>query len=170
MVGNPMRGALRGVVAGAAGTLAMDLVWYVRYRRGGGKDGFADWELSSGTEDFEHAGTPARLGKRVVEDLVHVELPDSAAAVTNTVVHWATGLQWGAAYGSATVLGLRPGLRSGALLGVVACSTSYVLLPLMELYQPIWRYDAKTLARDYSAHLVFGSVTGLTVWALARRG
>lgn len=147
----------------------MDLVWYLRYRRGGGPDGFAAWELSTGTESFEQAGTPAKVGRRLVEDVVHVELPDSAAALTNNVVHWATGVQWGAGYGVATALGLRPGLRSGVLLGVVACSTSYALLPLLELYQPIWSYDAKTLAQDYSAHLVFGSVTGATVWALLAR-
>ena len=158
------------MVAAAAGTLVMDLVWYVRYRRGGGGDGFARWELSAGTEDFEHAGTPAKVGKRIVEDLVHVELPDSAAAVTNNLVHWATGLQWGAGYGVATALGLRPGLRSGAVMGVVACSTSYVVLPTLGLYKPIWRYDARTLAQDYSAHLVFGAVTGATVWALLARG
>ena len=147
----------------------MDLVWYVRYRRGGGADGFVAWELSSGTEDFEHAGTPAQVGRRLAQDLAHVSLPDRAAALTNTVVHWVTGLQWGVGYGVASALGVRPGIRSGAVLGVVACSTSYVVLPLLELYKPIWKYDASTLARDYSAHLVFGSVTGATFWALTHR-
>ena len=164
-----MHAAVRGIVAGALGTVAMDLVWYARYRKGGGSDGFADWELSAGTEDFEHAGTPAQVGRRLVADLAHVELPDRAAAATNNAVHWATGLQWGAAYGVATALGVPAGLRSGALLGIVACSTSYALLPMLELYKPIWTYDARTLAQDYSAHLVFGSVTGAAVWALARR-
>ena len=146
----------------------MDVVWYVRYRREGGKDRFADWELSTGTEDFESAGTPAKVGWRLVEEVVHVELPDSTAAVTNSVVHWATGSQWGAGYGLATALGLRPGLRSGVLLGLAACSTSYVVLPRLGLYKPIWEYDAKTLARDYSAHLVFGVVTAAVVWGLSR--
>ena len=161
---------MRGALAGAAGTVAMDLLWYSRYRRGGGSDGFVAWDLSAGTEDFEHAGTPAQVGRRIVADLAHIELPDSAAAATNNVVHWATGVQWGAAYGAAAALGaVTPGLRSGLLLGVVACSTSYVVLPLLELYKPIWEYDAKTLAEDYSAHLVFGSVTGAALWALTRR-
>lgn len=156
-------------MAGAAGTLAMDLVWYLRYRRGGGSEGFADWELSAGTVDLDHAGTPAKVGKQIVEEVAHIELPDSAAAVTNNLVHWVTGLQWGAAYGVATALGVQPGPRSGALMGLLACSTSYVLLPVLELYEPIWRYEAKVLAQDYSAHLVFGSVTGVTVWALLAR-
>lgn len=147
----------------------MDLVWYSRYRRGGGTDGFGDWELSAGTEDFEHAGTPAQVGRRLARDLAHVELPDSAAALTNNVVHWATGVQWGALYGVAAAAGLKPGLRSGVLLGIVACSTSYVVLPALGLYKPIWAYDGPTLAKDYSAHLAFGSAAGAACWALRRR-
>jgi len=146
----------------------MDVLWYARYRRGGGTDGFPAWALSSGTADFEHAGTPAQVGRRLAGDLVHIELPDSAAALTNNVVHWATGVQWGVLYGLAAVAGVRPGLRSGAILGVVACSTSYVVLPRLDLYEPIWTYGARALAQDYSAHLVFGAASGATFWALAR--
>jgi len=32
-------------------------------------------------------------------------------------------------------------------------------LPAATLYQPIWDYDAKTLANDLSAHLVYGLAT-----------
>ncbi len=170
VVSNPVRAAVRGALAGAIGTIGMDLLWYSRYRRGGGSDTFPDWELSAGTEDFDHAGTPAKVGKRIAADVGHVDLPDSAAALTNNVVHWATGAQWGTAYGLAAALGVRPGVRSGALLGIAACSASYVVLPLLDLYKPIWEYDAKTLAKDYSAHLVFGSVTAAAFWALASRG
>ncbi len=169
MPSNVVGSAVRGALAGAAGTLAMDLLWHARYRKGGGSDGFADWELSTGAEDFEQAGTPAQVGRRLAGDLAHVELPESAAALTNNVVHWATGLQWGAAYGVAAACGLRPGTRSGVVLGLVACSTSYAVLPLLGLYKPIWTYDAKALGQDYSAHLVFGSVTGIALWALTRR-
>lgn len=164
-----MCGAIRGVVAAAVGTVGMDLLWFSRYRRGGGTDAFLDWELSVGTVDFEHAGTPARVGQRLARDLAKVELPDSAAGLTNNLVHWGTGLQWGALYGAAVALGARPGLRTGAILGLAACSTSYVVLPLLGLYKPIWKYDAKVLAQDYSAHLVFGSVTGAAMWTLTRR-
>jgi hypothetical protein len=47
MATNPLRGLLRGAMAGAAGTVAMDLVWYARYRRGGGNDAFPAWARSS---------------------------------------------------------------------------------------------------------------------------
>jgi len=48
---------LRGVVAGAVGTLAMDLIWWRRYRRGGGDDGFVDWDLATSTAGFDEAMT-----------------------------------------------------------------------------------------------------------------
>jgi hypothetical protein len=41
-----------------------------------------------------------------------------------------------------------------------ACSrSSSILLPAAKLYQPIWKYDVKTLANDLSVHLVYGLVT-----------
>jgi hypothetical protein len=36
---------------------------------------------------------------------------------------------------------------------------------LAKLYEPIWKYDAKTLANDLSAHLVYGLVTA-AAWEL----
>ena len=160
---------VRGIKAGAVGGLAMDLLLYARYRRGGGDESFRDWELSAGTANFEEAGAPAQIGRLLAKRLLGVELPDEAAGTTNNVVHWATALQWGALYGLAT-RSAPSTLRRGAVLGTVAWSSSYVLLPLAKLYKPIWEYDAKTLARDYSAHLVFGTVTAAAFRALARIG
>ncbi len=62
----PFGAVVKGAIAGAAGTLAMDLLWYTRYRRGGGETGFIDWELSSSTTSYEKAAAPAQVGKRLV--------------------------------------------------------------------------------------------------------
>jgi len=61
----------------------------------------------------------------------------------------------------------RPRRRSLASAWWRACSVSSlrpaaracVILPAATLYQPIWDYDAKTLANDLSAHLVYGLAT-----------
>ncbi|MEO5678911.1 MAG: hypothetical protein ABIS47_04500 [Acidimicrobiales bacterium] len=164
----PMGTVLRGATAGALGTIGMDLLLYSRYRRDGGSDRFSAWELAAGTESWDEAPTPGLVGRRVARDVLHRDPPDSAAALTTNVVHWATGCQWGAAYGLLAAATGRPGVRSGAVLGLVACSTSYAVLPLLGLYKPIWEYEAATLAKDYRAHLVFGTVTGVAFWALAR--
>ncbi|MBV8998035.1 MAG: hypothetical protein JO304_03180, partial [Solirubrobacterales bacterium] len=46
-------------------------------------------------------------------------------------------------------------------------ATTY--LPAAKLYQPIWDYDAKTLANDLSAHLVYGLATAITLRWLSPR-
>lgn len=164
----PLGAIARGVAAGAVGTLAMDLVWYSRYRRGGGEDRFTDWEFSASTKSFDDAGAPAQIGKRIVEGLFHTELPPESAAFTNNVVHWATGSQWGAVYGVAAGSAAAANPALGLLLGAAAWGTSYVVMPLAKLYKPIWEYDAKTLAKDLSAHLVFGLATAGAFRALSR--
>jgi hypothetical protein len=42
-----------------------------------------------------------------------------------------------------------------------------VILPAAKLYQPIWKYDLKTLANDLSAHLVYGLATATALRVLA---
>lgn len=163
-----MQAINRGVVAGVAGTLAMDLLWYARYRRGGGEDGFLDWEFSASSDGFETAGAPAQVGRRTVRALLRTELPDRSAGLTNNIVHWATGSQWGAAYGVATGIAGRSNPAFGLALGPVAWGTAYALLGAAGIYKPIWQYDSKTLAKDLSAHLVFGVTTAAAYGALSR--
>jgi hypothetical protein len=38
-------------------------------------------------------------------------------------------------------------------------AVSYAILPAAGLYKPIWEYDRETLAKDLSAHLVYGATT-----------
>ncbi len=146
----------------------MDLLWYSRHRREGGEGGFIDWEFSAGASDWDEAGVPAQIGQRAANALA-IHLPDSAAGLTNDVVHWSIGIQWGALHGLCVRSAGSANVLSGAMLGIVACSTSYVVLPLVKLYKPIWEYDTKTLAKDYSAHLLFGTVTSAAFRAFRRR-
>jgi site-specific recombinase XerD len=82
----PLGAVVRGMLAGAAGTAAMDAVWYARYRKGGGTSGFPEWETAAGLDSFEAAPAPAQVGKRVAEGLLQRELkPRSARLVTNLV-------------------------------------------------------------------------------------
>jgi hypothetical protein len=76
----PVRAIFGGLVAGAIGTVAMDALLFTRYRRGGGRTGFAPWELSSELKGWDDTPTPAQVGKRLVEGLVDLELPREYAA------------------------------------------------------------------------------------------
>jgi hypothetical protein len=160
----------RGLLAGAAGTLAMDLVWFRRYRRDGGEEGFVDWELATSTTSFEGAAPPAQVGKRLYELVLRRPIPDRLAAVTTDVVHWSTGLQWAAAY--ALVARRRGGATPlhGLVLGPVAWGASYLLLPALGVYRPIWEYEPAVLWLDLSAHLVFGTTCAAALWLLGTRG
>jgi hypothetical protein len=160
---------VRGAAAGVVGTLAMDLVWYARYRRAGGEDSFVDWEFSAGTKSWEDTGAPAQVGKRVLEGFLQRELPDEAAALTSNATHWATGLQWGVLYGLVAGSATRPPMSaSGAALGTAAFATSYALLGLAKVYRPIWEYDPRTLGKDLGGHLVFGLATAAVFRVLGR--
>jgi hypothetical protein len=163
----------KGALAGAAGTLAMDLVWYRRYRAGGGDRSFSEWEFTGTVKSWDEASAPGQLGKRLLKVVANVDLPPSAAGLTSNVVHWATGMQWGVLLGLALGRGRAHGpaatVVSGVALGASAFAASYVVLPLVGLYKPIWEYDAETVAKDLSAHLVYGSATSLVFRALSRR-
>lgn len=152
----PLGAVMRGAVAGKIGTLAMDLVWYRRYRKEGGEDSFVAWEFSSSTFTWDEAPPPAQVGKRVLEGFLQRELPDSWAGPTNNTVHWLYGAMWGAGYG--IVAGSRPVLKvgHGLAFATMVWSSGYAVLPLAKLYKPIWEYDTTTLAKDLSAHVAFG--------------
>ena len=74
---------------------------------------------------------------------------------------------WGTQYGLAAAAMTRR--RTGApwsrrlelslAFGPVVWLSSYVILPLLEVYKPIWEYDAGTLGKDLSAHLLYGAAT-----------
>ena len=161
----PMGAVVRGFIAGAAGTLVMDVVWYARYRRDGGTSDFADWETAAGLDRWEDSPAPAQIGKRVVEGLLQRELKPEKARLLTNVVHWIYGSLWGAAYGIVAGSTRRPRASLGLLFGPVVWSTAYVVLPPTGLYKPMREYDAKTLWKDASAHLAYG-VAAATVFKL----
>ena len=117
----PLNAVVRGLVAGAIGTAAMDALLFARYRRGGGETRFADWEFSAGLKSWEDAPAPAHVGKRLVEGLFDIELPPPRARLVNNVTHWGFGIVNGAAYGLVAGSLPRPrsatGCRSGPASG-----------------------------------------------------
>jgi hypothetical protein len=164
-----VKAAVRGAAAGALGTAAMDLVEFRRYRLGGGTERLIAWETAEGVKKWEDASAPGQLGKRVAEGITGRELSDRWARSTTNLVHWATGLGWGAQFGLLDGVFRRHRFALSALLGPTAWLTGYVILPFAKVYKPIWEYDAATLTKDLSAHLAYGSVTAAGFGLLARR-
>jgi hypothetical protein len=160
---------VKGAAAGLAGTLAMDLVWYRRYRSDGGVDSFRDWEFSAGTRSYDEAGAPAQVGKRVTESLLQRELPPESARTMNNVVHWSTGALWGTAHGIAAASLGRSRIPYGLATGLTAWAASYALLAPAKIYKPAWEYPPSVLWKDLSAHLVFGTGLAAAFQALTAR-
>ncbi|MGA7273081.1 MAG: hypothetical protein WB239_18575 [Acidimicrobiia bacterium] len=165
----PIGAIIKGALAGAAGMVAMDLVWYRRYRSGGGGQTFAEWEFSSGLDGYDNAPAPAQVGKRVIEGVFDVELAPSTVGAMNNVVHWGTGLGWGAIHGIVMGSLSKPRALMGPLTGAGAWLASYAVLAPAGLYKPLWEYDPETLWKDLSAHLAFGAGLGAVFRILARR-
>lgn len=164
----PLGAVVRGLVAGAVGTAVMDAFLFARYRRGGGKSGVTEWESSAGVSNWEDAPAPAHIGKRIVEGVFEVKLPPTRARLVNNVMHWAYGIVNGAQYGLVAGSLSAPRVRYGLPFGAAVWASSYVILPAAKLYEPIWKYDRKTLANDLSAHLVYGLGTAATLQVLSR--
>jgi hypothetical protein len=117
---------------------------------------------------WEEASAPGKMGEKLERLVIGRSPPDSWARATTNLMHWATGIGWGVQYGVlAATTARHPWIRALAL-GPVAWGASYVILPVAGVYQPIWKYDARTLAEDLSAHLVFGGATSASFAALAR--
>jgi hypothetical protein len=164
----PVGALARGLAAGGAGTLAMDALLYLRFRRDGGQTRFGPWELTAELSGWEEAPAPALVGKRLVEGLFQRELPSAKAALVNNITHWAYGMLAGAQYGIVAASLARPRVRYGLPFGATVWATGYVLLPAAKLYKPIWDYDAKTLAKDLGAHLIYGLSVASTMSLLSR--
>jgi hypothetical protein len=163
----PLAAVARGLVAGVVGTLAMDTLWFARYKRGGGESDFAAWEFSSGFTSWEEAPAPAQVGKRLFEGLFARELPTQRIGLANNLTHWAFGILGGAQYGIVAGSMRTPRILYGLPFGAGVWCTGYVILPAAKLYKPIWDYNRETLAKDLSAHLVYGLGTATAVRLLS---
>lgn len=155
----PLGAVLRGLLAGAVGTAAMDALLFSRYRRGGGEEAFPSWELSEGLSSWDDAPAPAQVGRRIVEGLFERKLAPQRASLVNNVTHWMFGIFGAVQYGILAGSLRSPRIGYGLPFGAGLWASGYVILPAAKLYQPIWKYDAKTLAKDLSAHLLYGLTT-----------
>jgi hypothetical protein len=154
----PLGATVRGLVAGAVGTAAMDLYGYARARSNGETSSFIAWEFEA-AEDWEKVSAPGQLGKRLIEAVTQQPLAARWAPLTNNVMHWGFGTGNAAAYGILVGSVHKARLWYGIPFGAAVWTFGYVVLPVAKLYKPIWEYDSRTLAIDLGAHLTYGLAT-----------
>ncbi|MEU5058826.1 MULTISPECIES: hypothetical protein [unclassified Streptomyces] len=164
----PLGAITSGLVAGLVGTVCMDTVRFLRQRRSGGERNPLRWEFAP-VRTWKAAPDPGQVGKRLIEGFTQRELPDAAAWPVSTFMHWSYGAFYGALYGVvAGSVRKPPSGVYGVPFGAVVWISGYIALPIAGLYEPIWKYDSKTLADDLGPHLVYGAATGTVFGILAK--
>jgi hypothetical protein len=165
----PVGALARGLAAGAVGTVALDLVGFARDRFAGGKTPFVDWEFSTGLNNWDDAPAPAQVGRRLVEGLFQIRLPEHRARLVNNITHWGYGVVNGAQYGLLVGSLRAPKVWYGGPFALGVWGSGYVVLPAAKLYKPIWEYDMATLAKDLAGHLAYGVTTAAVFRLLTPR-
>jgi hypothetical protein len=159
---------VRGVEASAVGTLAMDTLLYRRYRHDGGGSGFVSWESSEGVETWDQAPAPALVARKLLGRVTGRDVPPRYARLLNNLTHWGFGLAAGAGLGL-VMAGRTPRLWYGLPFGAAVWLNGYVVLPRLGVYEDLWKYDLRTLEKDLSAHLVFGTTTVAAFSLMSRK-
>jgi hypothetical protein len=161
----PLEALARGLVAGALGNAAFTAYQALQAKLGGDEGDASDRP----PRDWSEAPEPAQVGQRVAEGVFEADVsPQKHASLLTHITHWVYGTSWGALYGMVQET-LRPNpVAHGAALGGVVTATDYTLLPLMHVYEPPWRYSAKTIAKDLANHVVYGLAVAGAYRALDR--
>ena len=123
------------------------------------EDRAADWELSRGLSSWDTAPARRTWASGSSKACSSKSFPPSSVPLVNNVMHWGYGIVNGAQYGIVAGSLPEPRIPYGLPFGASVWASSYVVLPAAKLYEPIWKYDAKTLGNDLSGHLVYGVAT-----------
>jgi putative membrane protein len=149
-----LRGALAGAIAGFVGAYAMErfqALWSETAKQARPK------QAARAAKDEP---TTVKAAERVVESVLHTELPDEVKPVAGEAVHYGMGAVSGAIYGAvAEVLPIARagnGLLFGAVLWWVADNTA---VPALGLAKKPSAYPPSTHAYALSSHLVYGFLT-----------
>ena len=123
-------------------------------------------DTSSGDPEkgWDEAPAPAKVARKAL-GLVGVDAPPAWIPVLTQAMHWGYGTAWGASYALARRRSASAG--EAAAFGLLVWAASYAELVPLGVYEPPWRYDARTHAKDVGLHLAFGAGTVAAARALA---
>jgi hypothetical protein len=141
-----------------------------RYRNSGGTEALPRWEFAEDVTSWDGASAPGQLAHKVLRGVSGREPPEQWARPTTNLVHWATGIAWGVQYGVLAATTPRHPLARALALGPIVWLSGYIVLPLAKVYRPIWEYDAQTLGKDLTAHLLYGAVVTAVFAAITTEG
>ncbi len=169
---SPLAAVVQGLAAGLVGTAVFTAYQELRKQiaRSGSEqsEGSTEQPDEDGKpEDWSEAPVPAQVGQRIVAGLFKRDVSTEHADLLTNAMHWLYGTSWGALYGVLEETRRRP-VANGVAVAAGVMAADYTLLPAMKLYEPPWRYPAKTLGKDFANHLVYGFAVAGAYRALDR--
>jgi len=138
----------RGLLAGLAGTAAMTVSSTVEMRLRGR-------DASTAPAD----ATAKVLGIELFTD-------DAAKNRFSNLVHWGYGTGWGVAHGLLDLAGLPPAQATTAHFAAI-WGNETVMLPMLDVAPPIYRWGMKEVAIDVFHHAVYATATAVAYEALS---
>ena len=136
----------KGLVAGAAGTVAMTI----------------SSTLEAKLRERDSSSAPADAAGKVLG----VQPRDEAGeARFSTIVHWAYGTSWGAVRGLLSAAGMEGG-KAAAAHFVAVWGSAQVMLPALDVAPPMWESEPKEIVIDAFHHAVYAIATGVAFAAL----
>jgi hypothetical protein len=156
-----MKTLAQGLAAGLIGTVCMTTLQEISLRRKQRAAAAMNHDQPKQHDDpWQHASAPAQLLKRAVEKATGIEPDPVAIPFFTNVMHWGYGVGLGVAYAvAARRLRLKP--SAGPIFGLAVWAQSYATLVPLGLYKWPWHYSGKTIAKDLSYHLVYGTGTAI---------
>lgn len=153
---SPAGAVALGLGAGVIGTGLMT-AWQETVARF--KRSMTPKHMDNGSDPWGRAPAPAQVGRRFVQSVLQRDVPPERIPLFTNAVHWGFGTMMGTAYGLLeSTVGGKP-IVQGPLFGLGVWAQSYATLVPMGLYKAPWRYPAKSIAKDLSYHLVYGTGT-----------
>jgi hypothetical protein len=138
----------RGLISGAAGTVAMTAVQTVEMKAQG----------------RDPSTTPAEAVEKVLDVEPQGERAEQRLA---NLTHWAYGTAWGVPRAVLESLGLR-GLWATALHFGMVWGTALMMLPGLDVAPPPRRWGKGELAKDALRHAVYAAAVGAVYGFLSR--
>jgi len=145
------KGALAGLLATVPMTVAMVLLQRLLPKR------------------MRYPLPPEQITLRMIADKGAIShLHDPQRTIATGILHFGIGALGGASYSVAARLVPAPGVARGIGFGLLVWLTGYMgWLPALGIFQPATKHPAQRNALMITAHVVWGSVTGLLFAALA---
>jgi uncharacterized membrane protein YagU involved in acid resistance len=137
----------RGLVAGAIGTAAMTV----------------SSTLEQKLRGREASTAPADAAMKVLG--IESFCDDAAKSRFSNVVHWAYGSAWGVPRALLDAAGLSP-VAATAAHGAALWGSEQVMLPLLGVAPPLWKWGVKEVAIDSIHHVVYALATSIAYEAL----